>query len=53
MQQWLADFVYRIEIQWWIFLLAGLVAVGIALATIGVQGVRAALAKPVDALRDE
>lgn len=53
MQQWLADFAYRIEIQWWIFLLAGLVAVGIALATIGVQGVRAALAKPVDALRDE
>lgn len=53
MNKWLEDFVYRIEIQWWMFALAGFSAVIIALATVSWQAVRAALANPVDSLRDE
>lgn len=53
MNRWLEDFVYRIEIQWWMFAVAGLIAVGIALLTVSFQAVRAALANPVDSLRDE
>lgn len=53
MNRWLADFAYRIEIQWWIFGLAGLIAVVIALATVSWQAIRAALANPVNSLRDE
>ncbi len=53
MQQWLQDFVYRIEISWPIFLMAGLAALGIALLTVSYQAVRAALANPVKALRYE
>jgi len=53
MNQWLADFAYRIEIQWWMFAVVGLMAVVIALATVSVQVVRAARANPVDALRSE
>jgi putative ABC transport system permease protein len=53
MQKWLADFAYRIDIQWWMFVAAGLAAVGIALLTVGFQSVRAALANPVKSLRSE
>jgi putative ABC transport system permease protein len=53
MNQWLQDFAYRIELQWWLFALAGLVAVGIALLTVSVQSVREALANPVNSLRSE
>lgn len=53
MSKWLEDFAYRIEIQWWMFASAGVVSVGIALLTMSWQAVRAALAKPVDSLRDE
>jgi putative ABC transport system permease protein len=53
MNQWLQDFAYRIELQWWLFALAGVVAVGIALLTVSVQSVRAALANPVKSLRSE
>ena len=53
MQQWLSDFAYRIELQWWMFVLAGLVAVGIAFLTVSFQSVRAALANPVQSLRSE
>jgi putative ABC transport system permease protein len=53
MRQWLADFAYRVEIAWWMFALAGLLAVAIAFVTIGVQSVRAALANPVKSLRSE
>lgn len=51
MQQWLADFAYRIEIKAWMFAAAGAVAVTIALLTVGYQSVKAALADPVQALR--
>jgi len=53
MNRWLADFAYRIAIEWWMFGIAGLMAVGIALATVSFQAVRAAVANPVDSLRSE
>ena len=53
MNRWLEDFAYRIEIQWWFFGLAGLAAVMIALLTVGGQAIRAAVANPVESLRDE
>ncbi len=53
MQIWLADFAYRTEINWWIFALAGLLAVAIAFLTVSFQSIRAALADPVRSLRSE
>ena len=53
LNQWLADFSYRIELQWWVFAAAGLIAVGIAFLTVSVQSVRAALNNPVESLRSE
>jgi ABC-type antimicrobial peptide transport system permease subunit len=53
MHQWLEGFAYRIAISWWVFGLAGLFAVVIALLTIGFQAVKAALVNPVKNLRTE
>jgi putative ABC transport system permease protein len=53
MHQWLMDFAYRINIEWWVFVLAGILAVAIALTTISLQAIRAALANPVRSLRTE
>jgi putative ABC transport system permease protein len=53
MNKWLEDFAYRIEIQWWMFAIVGLLAMVIALATVSFQVVRAARANPIDALRSE
>ena len=53
MHQWLQDFAYRIDMPWWIFLLAGIVAALIALLTIGFQAIKAAIANPVKSLRTE
>jgi predicted permease len=53
MNKWLADFAYRIDIQGWMFLVAGVVAVSIAFLTVSFQSVRAALANPVKSLRSE
>jgi ABC-type antimicrobial peptide transport system, permease component len=53
MNNWLEDFAYRIEIQWWMFAVAGLAAVVIALLTVSGQAIRAAVANPADSLRDE
>jgi putative ABC transport system permease protein len=53
MNQWLSDFAYRIDIQWWMFALAGGLAVVIAFLTVGFQSVKAALANPVKSLRSE
>ena len=53
MNTWLQDFAYKIDIGWWVFALAGLLAVGIALFTVSFQSVRAALANPVESLRSE
>ena len=53
MNRWLEAFAYRIEIPWQTFLIAGLTALGIALATVSYQSIKAALADPVKALRYE
>ena len=53
MDQWLADFKYRIDIQWWVFVLAGLGAIAIAFLTVSFQSVKAALANPIKSLRSE
>jgi putative ABC transport system permease protein len=53
MNKWLQDFAYRVEISWWIFALAGVVAVVIALLTVSYQSIRAAMANPVKSLRTE
>ncbi len=53
LDKWLQNFVYRAELSWWIFPLAGAVTLLIALVTVGMQTVRAALANPVRALRSE
>jgi putative ABC transport system permease protein len=53
MSNWLQDFAYRITISWWIFALAALIALFIALATVSFQAVKAALANPVKSLRSE
>jgi putative ABC transport system permease protein len=53
MQAWMQDFVYRVSVPWWIYGLAGMGAIGIALLTVGYQAVRAALTNPVEKLRGE
>jgi putative ABC transport system permease protein len=53
MNKWLQDFAYRVEISWWIFVLAGIMAITIALLTVSYQSIKAALANPVKSLRTE
>ncbi|QEM10147.1 ABC transporter permease [Mucilaginibacter rubeus] len=53
MSKWLQDFAYKIDMTVWIFLLAGGGATLIALATISIQSIKAALANPVESLRSE
>ncbi len=50
---WLTDFVYRIDISWFVFLVVGLIAVGITLLTVSFQALRAALMNPVEAIKNE
>jgi putative ABC transport system permease protein len=53
MYKWLETFAYRTEISWWIFLVAGATALAIALLTVSIQTIRAALANPINSLRSE
>ena len=53
MHRWLNDFAYRVNIGWWVFVIAGIVALLIALLTISFQSVKAAIANPVKSLRTE
>lgn len=53
MNEWLQDFAYRVSLEWWVFALAGLLAIAIALATVSFQSVRAALVNPVKSLKSE
>jgi len=53
MHNWLQDFAYRINISWWVFIAAGVLALFIALFTISFQSIRAAVANPVKSLRTE
>jgi putative ABC transport system permease protein len=51
--QWLQDFAYQIELSWWMFAAVGFVALMIAVLTVGLQSVKAALDNPVKSLRSE
>ncbi|TSD66922.1 FtsX-like permease family protein [Inquilinus sp. KBS0705] len=53
MKNWLKGYQYHIQIQWWVFALAGFAAVFIAVATISFQAIKAALANPVKSLKNE
>jgi putative ABC transport system permease protein len=53
MNKWLQEFAYRINISWWIFIVAGVVALLIAIFTVGIQAIKAAIANPVKSLRAE
>ena len=53
MDLWSRDFTYHIKIEWWLFLIAGLTAMIIALLTVSFQSIKAALVKPVQSLRNE
>ncbi len=53
MQRWLEDFTYRIDINWWVFALAGGFALIITLLTVGFQSIKSAIANPVKSLRTE
>jgi len=53
LHKWLQNFAYRVEISWWIFALAGGLALVIALLTVSTQAIRAALANPIESLRYE
>jgi putative ABC transport system permease protein len=53
MGRWLESYAYRIDMEWWMFAIAGLGAVVIALLTVSFQSVKAALANPVESLRSE
>lgn len=53
MQKWLSEFAYRIDIQWWMFVATGGVALGIAFLTVCFQSVKAAWVNPVKSLRSE
>ncbi len=53
MHSWLQNYAYRININWWVFLVAGMIAVLIAVITISFQAIKAAIANPVKSLRTE
>jgi putative ABC transport system permease protein len=53
MNMWLQNFAYRITMQWWMFLVSGILAIGIAFVTISFQAIKAAVANPVKSLRTE
>jgi len=53
MNMWLQDYVYRINISWWLFAAGGVGAILIALLTVSFQAIKAAIANPVKSLRTE
>jgi putative ABC transport system permease protein len=53
MNKWLQDFAYKTSVSWWVFVLAALVAFGIALVTVSIKAVKAAIENPVKSLRTE
>jgi putative ABC transport system permease protein len=53
MNKWLQAFAYRVDISWWMFALAGCVAVIIAMITVSFQAIKAAVVNPVKSLRTE
>jgi putative ABC transport system permease protein len=53
LDKWLQDFAYRVDLQWWVFVVAAVAALLIALITVGMQAIKAAIANPVKSLRTE
>jgi len=53
MKKWLQNFTYRTDISWWLFVLSGVLALGIALLTVSYQVVKASLTTPINSLRYE
>lgn len=53
MNKWLLEFAYHIEIKWWVYVLAGLIAITIALLTVSYQAINAALMNPIKSLKTE
>jgi ABC-type antimicrobial peptide transport system permease subunit len=53
MSDWLKNYDYRIDINWWIFIIAGVLALMIALITVSSQAIRAAIRNPIKSLRTE
>ena len=53
MNKWLQDFAYRINVEWWVFVVAALVAVIITLLSVSLKAIKAAIANPVKSLRSE
>ncbi|MEP6726846.1 MAG: FtsX-like permease family protein, partial [Bacteroidota bacterium] len=53
MYNWLQNFAYRINMPWWIFILAGIIAATVALVTISFQAIKVAVSNPVKSLRSE
>ena len=53
MNKWLQDYAYKINISWWVFIIAGIIALLIAFSTVALQAIKAATANPVKSLRTE
>lgn len=53
MENWLNNFAFHVNLDWWVFAMAGLIAIGIALATVVFQSARAAMSDPVESIRSE
>jgi ABC-type antimicrobial peptide transport system permease subunit len=53
MNKWLANYEYRVNVEWWVFALAGFLSILIALATVSFQAIKAAIANPIKSLRTE
>jgi len=53
MNKWLEDFAYRITISWWVFVVAGVLTLLIAILTVSLQAIKAAIANPIKSLRTE
>ena len=53
MNRWLQAFTYKIEIEWWMFVLSGLLTVSIAIMTISIQAIKAVMMNPLKSLRSE
>jgi putative ABC transport system permease protein len=51
--QWLNEFAYHIQVEWWVFVVSGIVSVAIAVATVSYQAIKAALMNPVKSLRSQ
>jgi putative ABC transport system permease protein len=53
MNKWLENFAYKTDLSWWVFVLAALLTFGIALITVCIKAIKAAIANPVKSLRTE